>query len=135
MAVPNNYTFSLNDVTIELGLSSTASLNDCFTNARSGGFNSSYQGAKTSLRNFRDYDHNKSYGTKKQSVGYGSTSSNACGSTRFNFFTEYGKSWLNTNSIWTNYQGTVKAPAKWYSDGYASRYWTGSAFTSIGSCS
>ncbi|MDO6819079.1 hypothetical protein [Zobellia sp. 1_MG-2023] len=135
MSVPNNYSFSLQDVQTELNLGSTASLQDCFNAARSGGFNSTYQGSKDRLRNFRAYDRNKSYGTQIQSVGYGGSSSNACGSTRFNFYTEYGKSWVNTNSIWTNYQGTIKAPAQWYSDGYASRYWNGSSFTSLGSCS
>lgn len=55
MAVPNTTTFSLDDVRIELGLSSPTSLSACFAAAKPGGFDPAYEGAKDRLSNFRNY--------------------------------------------------------------------------------
>ena len=58
MAVPNTNTFSLQNVVTEIGLSgSKAKLADCFANASSSGFVSSYKGVKDRLYNFRGYSH------------------------------------------------------------------------------
>ncbi len=57
MAVPNTNTFKLTDVTSEIGLSSTASLQDCFDNAIDGGFDPAYSGSKDRQSNFRNYNH------------------------------------------------------------------------------
>ena len=56
MAVPDNYSFSLQDVEQEIP-GSQVGLKECFDNAITSGFNPTYQGTKNSLRNFRDYDH------------------------------------------------------------------------------
>lgn len=58
MAIPDNFLFSLNDVRVEIGLGATASLQDCFNNANSGGFDATYGTISSSnLRAFRRYDH------------------------------------------------------------------------------
>ncbi|MBW8242513.1 BACON domain-containing protein [Muricauda oceani] len=55
MAVPNTNTFSLNDVRVELGLGTTASLSACFAAAVESQFDDTYKGAKDRLSNFRNY--------------------------------------------------------------------------------
>ena len=56
MAVPNTNTFSLNDVRVELGLGTTASLIDCISNASASGYGPAYYTAPaTSLLEFRNY--------------------------------------------------------------------------------
>ncbi|WP_375587725.1 BACON domain-containing protein [Flagellimonas aurea] len=55
MAVPDTNTFSLNDVRVELGLGSTASLSACFNAAVETKFDDDYKGAKDRLSNFRNY--------------------------------------------------------------------------------
>lgn len=58
MAIPNRSDFSLQNVVTEIGLSSSkAKLADCFANANSSGFVSSYKGSKDRLSNFRGYSH------------------------------------------------------------------------------
>ena len=54
MAVPNNYSFSLQDVRSEINVGST-SLTECFYQADGFKFDSDYEGLKNSLRNFRNY--------------------------------------------------------------------------------
>ncbi|WP_158837812.1 hypothetical protein [Polaribacter sp. L3A8] len=60
MAVSNTDDFSLEDVKNEIennGGSTTNSLVEAFANANANGFDSSYQGNKDSLLNFRNYNH------------------------------------------------------------------------------
>jgi hypothetical protein len=58
--VPNTETFSFTDVNTEMGTDgeNLDDLIELFASANSLGFNSSYEGTKNSLLNFRDYDHN-----------------------------------------------------------------------------
>lgn len=56
MGVPNTDTFSLQDVVNEIG-GGVNSLQACFVNAISGGFDPIYGGNRTSLLNFRNYQH------------------------------------------------------------------------------
>jgi len=60
MAVPNTSTFTLQDVVSEIGLIDS-DLIQCFADANSNGFVSSYAGAKDRLSNFRGYSHFSSY--------------------------------------------------------------------------
>ena len=55
MAVPDTNTFSLQDVTNELGLGSGDSLIDCFNDATSSEFDPNYKGDGDRLSNFRNY--------------------------------------------------------------------------------
>ena len=59
MAVPDTNTFTLNDVTTELGLSSGDGLVECFTAAVAGSFDGTYNpnsdGTNNNLYNFRNY--------------------------------------------------------------------------------
>ncbi len=55
MAVPNNNTFSLQDVVDEIP-SSPNNLVSCFSDAVEIFFNPSYKGSKDRLSNFRDYE-------------------------------------------------------------------------------
>ena len=55
MAVPDTNTFSLQDVTNELGLGSGDSLTDCFNDATSSQFDPNYKGDGDRLSNFRNY--------------------------------------------------------------------------------
>lgn len=60
MAVPNTTTFTLQDVKSEIesnGGSATTSLVAAFSNAIAAGFDSSYEGSKNQLLNFRNYNH------------------------------------------------------------------------------
>ena len=54
MAVPDTTTFTLQDVVNTVN-TTTDDLVDCFADAVSGSFDSSYSGSKTSLLNFRNY--------------------------------------------------------------------------------
>lgn len=61
MAVPNTTNFSFIDVKNEIennGGTTTNSLIEAFANANANGFDSSYEGEKNSLLNFRKYSHN-----------------------------------------------------------------------------
>ncbi|WP_136468751.1 BACON domain-containing protein [Flagellimonas onchidii] len=55
MAVPDNYSFSLQDVVDEIS-GSQDDLVECFAEASASGFDPAYSGSKNSLRNFRKYD-------------------------------------------------------------------------------
>lgn len=58
MGVPNTTTFSLQDVVDEVN-PTTDDLQDCFNDANSDYFDSTYSGSKNSLYNFRNYgSHN-----------------------------------------------------------------------------
>ncbi|MFY0601963.1 MAG: hypothetical protein JXR03_19975 [Cyclobacteriaceae bacterium] len=57
MSVPNSASFGLLDVINEVGLTIPSSLQDCFTHARTGGFDPAYEGSKDRLSNFRNYTH------------------------------------------------------------------------------
>lgn len=60
MAVPNTTTFSLSDVTTELGLTgSNRTLLKCFSEAQIANFNQSYRGDRNNLLNFRDYSNTR----------------------------------------------------------------------------
>ena len=56
MAVPNTNTFSLTDVTNQLGLTGGDGLDECFAESIDGDFDSLYKGSKDRLSNFRNYD-------------------------------------------------------------------------------
>jgi len=74
MGVPNTNTFSLQDVVNEF----TESIDDlvhCFSVASSAGFNSTYEGNKDSLYNFRDYELPASLTSFSSSAGSNSQSS------------------------------------------------------------
>jgi hypothetical protein len=74
MAVPNTNTFSLKDVVNEF----TGSVDDlvhCFSSASNSGFNSTYEGNKDSLYNFRDYELPASLTSFSSSAGSSSQSS------------------------------------------------------------
>ena len=61
MAVPNEDTFTLQDVKSEIennGGAATTSLVAAFANAVSNGFDPLYEGSKNQLLNFRNYNHN-----------------------------------------------------------------------------
>ena len=134
MAVPNNASFSMLDVINEIP-GAQNDLVECFAESVDGGFDPAYKGSKNQLLNFRNYDHFKGFGTKQETVGYSTSSASlACNATQFVFFIEYGRTWANTTKIWSNFEGTVLAPARWYSDGSRARYWNGSSFTSISFC-
>lgn len=55
MAVPNTNTFSLQDVVDEVN-PTTDDLVDCFADAVASKFDSTYEGSKDRLSNFRNYD-------------------------------------------------------------------------------
>ncbi|QTD39028.1 hypothetical protein JL193_07200 [Polaribacter batillariae] len=60
MGVPNTDNFSFHDVKNEIennGGATTNSLVEAFANANATGFDSSYEGSKDSLLNFRNYNH------------------------------------------------------------------------------
>ncbi|WP_136465533.1 hypothetical protein [Flagellimonas onchidii] len=134
MAVPNTTNFTLQDVIDELP-NSQDDLLECFAESNDASFDSAYKGSKNQLLNFRNYDHFRGFGTKQQTVGYSTSSaSSACNATQFVFFIEYGKTWANTTKIWSNFEATVFAPSRWYSDGTRARYWNGSSFTSTSFC-
>ncbi len=56
MTVPNNNTFTLQDVVTEIN-PTVDSLTGCFADAVTAGFNPTYSGAKDRLSNFRAYAH------------------------------------------------------------------------------
>ena len=56
MPVPNQSSFSLQDVIDEINPSSP-SLSQCFAEANASGFDPAYEGAKDRLSNFRNYSH------------------------------------------------------------------------------
>lgn len=58
MAVPNTNTFTLRDVTDELGLGDGDSLQICFEDSENISFDPAYKGVKDRLSNFRNYDEN-----------------------------------------------------------------------------
>jgi hypothetical protein len=60
MSVPNTNTFTLQDVTGEIGIIGVDSLQECFDNANSAGFDPAYAGSKNQLLNFRNYNHSAS---------------------------------------------------------------------------
>ena len=55
MAVPNNTSFSLQDVCDSVS-GAQDDLQECFAEASAANFNPSYSGSKNSLLNFRDYE-------------------------------------------------------------------------------
>lgn len=57
MAIPDNTTFTMIDVTLEIydDINSGRNLDDCFIDAHSSWFNPLYSGNKDQLLNFRDY--------------------------------------------------------------------------------
>lgn len=79
MPVPNTNTFSLSDVTTEIGLGSTATLGDCFNNATGAGFDATYGSiTDNNMLAFRNYNHSTvrtlSISPSSQSVGASSGS-------------------------------------------------------------
>jgi hypothetical protein len=135
MPVPNNYSFSLQDVVNEIPGGQT-SLQECFNEANSSSFDSAYQGSKNSLRNFRNYSTIQQVTVYSKYLGKNTTEDLAC-SSPFNLYYISGSSnFLNATNIYTNSSATKKAPAAYYSDGGAFRYWNGNSFSSIsGLCS
>lgn len=55
MSVPDNNTFTMNDVRTELGLTYPTSLSACFTASVDSSFDPLYKGSKDRLSNFRNY--------------------------------------------------------------------------------
>lgn len=139
MPVPNTNTFSLNDVRLEIGLGTTASLSQCFSNANSAGFDPTYEGVKDRLSNFRNYDHSGG-GPALTAVrlGYNTFSdSSACSNYDPIFSPQYyidSIGLLGATKIYTNSSGTQLAANGWYADGNTVRNWNGSAFSGGGFC-
>lgn len=69
MSVPNNNTFSLDNVRTELGLASPTGLGACFTASVDSGFDAAYKGSKDRLSNFRNYSHRVTTGFSLYSGG------------------------------------------------------------------
>lgn len=132
MAIPDNYNFSLEDVCDEIGLIGlNRNLPNCFTSAKSAGFNPSYSGSKNSLKNFRGYNHSVGVATTPVSVGSNvSSATSACSAPTALYYIPSGQSFAFATALYTNATGTTNASPRWYSDGSNARYWDGTSFTS-----
>ena len=134
MSVPNTNTFSLNDVRLELGLGTTASLTDCFTAACASGFDPTYEGSKNSLSNFRNYNDSACVACVAVTLRYSSSSSSgACSSIPFTYYGN-ANNLSGLSVVYTNSNCTAIGSVGWYSDGTIWKYFNGASFTSNGFC-
>lgn len=125
--------WGLDDVRTYIGLSTTASLQDCFTAADPSCFDPTYEGSKDRLSNFRNYDCGLS--TFAHALGVdGSSGSNSCANYPTNTFYTDNSIWGASSELWTDSGGTTPASSGYYSDGVTWRYWNGSTFTMSDGC-
>lgn len=121
MAVPNNTTFSLQDVCDSVA-GAQDDLAECFAEANASNFNGSYSGSKNSLLNFRDYDESSAETLSISPTNYTETSGNG-GS--FTLTITSNTAWtISDNATWV----TIGSPS---GSGNASR--TVSIGTNLGS--
>jgi hypothetical protein len=129
MAVPNNYSFSLQDVINEIP-GSQDDLAECFTEASASEFDSAYSGSKNSLRNFRNYGASN---TTSVSLGYGSTALNACtaqgSGNNVTMYMPSGQGFSTATHLYSDSAGTTNASAGYYSQSGIVRYWGGGSFS------
>ncbi|MGB5819770.1 MAG: hypothetical protein WBG90_09825 [Saonia sp.] len=128
MAVPNNYSFSLQTVINEIP-GSQDDLAECFSEATDSLFDSNYRGSKNSLRNFRNYNAAPPVTTYAVSLGRNSIEQQACTSPESTYYVSGGANFYQATGLYTNSNGTIKAPAFYYSDGGLIRYWNGNSFS------
>jgi hypothetical protein len=132
---------SLDEVRIEIGLSSTASLQDCVDNA-TGTFDPTYYTAPaTSLAEFRGYSHG---GAARQLVSLsvdGSSGSTACTDwtdplTRNDYYIPNGETWDGTapSDFFTAVTGSTHPASGYYSNGTTWRIWNGTSWSGVGAC-
>lgn len=136
MSVPNTDSFSLQDVVDEIA-NFQDDLVECFAEANSAGFNPTYGSiSDNDLLAFRDYDDSGGVTYYSQTLGNGTTSTNACNDYVFSPSTYYTNTstFSSATQLYTNTSGT-SAPSGWYSDGSIARFWGGSSFGSQTSCS
>lgn len=104
MAIGTGLPISLSTVIAEIGLSANSSLQDCFSNANSAGFNGTYSGSKTRLTNFRGYNHDVTTDTLTISpTSYNESTGNG-GS--FNITVTSNTTWsVSDNAAWVSFSG------------------------------
>lgn len=120
MAVPDTNTFSLEDVRVDLGLSATASLADCFLNASASQFDPTYEGSKDRLSNFRNYGNCITTFAITLGSGSASTAAIACGQTiNQSYWKNNNSSIISGHTIYTNSCGSsvLVGGAQYWSDG------------------
>ncbi|MFS4469106.1 hypothetical protein [Maribacter sp. 2210JD10-5] len=129
MAISTSLPILLSTVISEIGLASGSSLEDCFANALSSGFNTTYGTiSSNNLQAFRGYNNNPFNARKASSRG------SACFT--YNILIYYsGTTLANSSAIYTNSAKTILADEDFYYDGTTLRYWNGSSFTSTIPCS
>jgi hypothetical protein len=135
MGVPNTTTFTLANVSHDLGLIVvTRNLVQCFSSASSGSFDPAYSGAKNNLLNFRNYGN--VVATTQIFLGRNATQAGACGAIPQSFYKLASQTGgFNTiTRLYTDTGGTINAPADWYSDGTFVRFYNGVSFTSNNLC-
>lgn len=117
---------ALSDVTTEIGLSSTASLQDCVDNYLKSGMNGTYwvsdPNDPDNLKEFRGYNHTIT--VTGVSLRYNvSSSSSACSAGATTYYVNNG-SFSAATAIFTDSGATTLAPTGYYSDGSNHRFWT-----------
>lgn len=127
MGVPNTTTFSLADV-IAVVNPTSRDLNDCFSDASSASFNTTYDEDKDELDDFRDYGNNGGSQTLVQIANNGYITSNVCSQSYNHSVFKSGAAnfWENGNKLWYNNFGSAGSPfvgnptnpdLEWYSGG------------------
>ena len=108
MAVPNTYTFSMKNVCAELQITGTTSLNEFFTGLRGApniSYDITYKGAKTCLRNFRDYNLMYSFTGFTEGITNGGMAYDNNGSMWVTQFTSASIVKITTGGTKTTYTG------------------------------
>lgn len=104
MAVPDTTTFTLDDVVTEV-VPTTDDLVDCFADAVAASFDSSYEGSKDRLLNFRNYGAVSYTAFTTSSTAMGAVNK-ACGQSTGTTRYYTGASFANGSVVWNTSSGT-----------------------------